>query len=431
MLIIEYICKLVKAMRSTYNPFQEHMKLETIIHTTKIRNFTSIILITFLSTLVITGCFKEEEISNQLPTCLITTPSNGVNIQKGETVIISVEAIDNDGNITEVRFSVDDIGKGSVSSYPYNFNWATSGESVGSHVIRATSIDNNGGSTANEVSVVITDGSGGGAPVAGYTASPTSGTAPLTVNFTDQSTNSPINYQWNFGDGNTSTLQNPSHTYNNNGTYTVTLTATNNYGSDTENKTNYIVVSIGGGTDTFTDPRDGQTYNTIEIGDQTWFAENLNYQTANSWWFENNSSNGNIVGRLYTWDAALTACPNGWHLPDDDEWKVLEIELGMSQSEADDSWFRGTDEGKKMKSISGWPSNGNGTNSSGFSALPGGYRGTNGSWNSFSSDASWWTSTESGSSNYIYFRHLYTTEDKVYRAGKDKDSGVSVRCLKD
>ena len=394
------------------------------------RNFKSIILIAFLSLIIITSCFKEE-ITNQPPTCLITAPANGEYITKGEIVNITVEAIDSDGNVTEVRFSVDNVGMGSASSYPFNYNWATGSESTGSHIIKATSIDNEGCSTSNEISVVITDGSGGGAPTAGYSASPTSGTAPLTVNFTDQSTNNPTSYQWNFGDGDTSTLQNPSHTYNTNGTYTVTLTANNNYGSDTENKTNYIVVSSGGSTGTFTDSRDGQIYNIVEIGNQTWFAENLNYQTANSWWFENSSSNGDIYGRLYTWDAALTACPNGWHLPGDDEWKTLEMQLGMSQSEADNSWFRGTDEGEKMKSTSGWASNGNGTNSSGFSALPGGYRGTNGNWNGASIDASWWSSTASGSSNYRYFRHLYYSENKVYRAGNDKETGIGVRCLKD
>ncbi|MEW6053884.1 MAG: PKD domain-containing protein [Nitrospirota bacterium] len=81
------------------------------------------------------------------------------------------------------------------------------------------------------------------APVANFTASPTSGTAPLTVNFTDTSTGSPTSWAWAFGDGGSSTLQNPSHTYNNPGTYTVSLTATNANGSDTETKIGYITVS--------------------------------------------------------------------------------------------------------------------------------------------------------------------------------------------
>jgi len=79
--------------------------------------------------------------------------------------------------------------------------------------------------------------------------SPTSGTVPLTVNFTDQSTNSPTSWSWNFGDSGTSTAQNPSHQYTSTGQFTVSLTATNAYGSDGETKNNYITVSSGGGGD--------------------------------------------------------------------------------------------------------------------------------------------------------------------------------------
>jgi len=86
---------------------------------------------------------------------------------------------------------------------------------------------------------------GGGAqpPVAAFVGNPTSGVAPLTVQFTDQSSGSPTGWSWAFGDGGTSTAQNPSHVYQNAGTYTVTLTATNAYGSDQEVKTNYITAT--------------------------------------------------------------------------------------------------------------------------------------------------------------------------------------------
>lgn len=89
-------------------------------------------------------------------------------------------------------------------------------------------------------------GGGGSAPVAQFTGSPTSGTAPLAVTFTDQSSNSPTSWSWSFGDGGTSTAQNPGHTYANPGSYTVTLTAANAFGSDPETKTGYINVSPGG-----------------------------------------------------------------------------------------------------------------------------------------------------------------------------------------
>jgi len=82
-----------------------------------------------------------------------------------------------------------------------------------------------------------------GAPVAEFVGSPTSGSKPLTVNFTDQSTNSPTAWNWAFGDGGTSTIQNPSHLYNNDGSFTVSLTVSNVSGSNTKVKSNYIVVS--------------------------------------------------------------------------------------------------------------------------------------------------------------------------------------------
>jgi serine protease len=85
--------------------------------------------------------------------------------------------------------------------------------------------------------------SGANPPVAAFSGTPTSGYAPLTVVFTDASTNNPTSWSWTFGDGGTSTAQNPSHTYTAAGTYTVTLTATNAYGSDSETKTNYITVT--------------------------------------------------------------------------------------------------------------------------------------------------------------------------------------------
>ncbi len=80
-------------------------------------------------------------------------------------------------------------------------------------------------------------------PVAAFTGTPTSGDYPLTVQFTNQSTNAPTSYSWSFGDGGTSTLENPEHTFAAAGAYTVSLTVSNSYGSDTETKTDYINVT--------------------------------------------------------------------------------------------------------------------------------------------------------------------------------------------
>lgn len=186
--------------------------------------------------------------------------------------------------------------------------------------------------------------------------------------------------------------------------------------------------NTGGTIETFTDTRDGQIYDIAEIGNQTWFIENLNYQKTDSWLYDNSSSNGSTYGRLYTWDAANSACPSGWHLPTDEEWKELEMHLGMSQSEADDFGNRGTDEGKKLKSTSGWLNNGNGTNSSGFNALPGGLRATTGGYAYLGSAGYWWTATDPY--GLPLNRSLGDDSDRIQRNPAGSELGSSVRCVK-
>jgi PKD repeat protein len=112
-----------------------------------------------------------------------------------------------------------------------------------------------------------------GAPVADFSGSPTSGAAPLTVAFRDQSTGSPTSWSWSFGDGGTSTAQNPSHVYSAPGSYDVTLIATNAYGSSTKTKADYVTVTVTGSTpQTFTpvaDARVSKTQPTTNFGDHT------------------------------------------------------------------------------------------------------------------------------------------------------------------
>lgn len=205
---------------------------------------------------------------------------------------------------------------------------------------------------------------------------------------------------------------------------------------------------------------DGNVYKTVVIGEQVWMAENLkvtHYRngevipnvTGGSEWsnvstgahcsFDNGGININIYGLLYNWYAVndnRKIAPEGWHIPTDDEWKHLEMHLGMSQTEADDIGYRGTDEGGKLKEvgITHWKSPNEGaTNSSGFSAVPGGYRyGSSGAFSRMGSSASFWSTTENGSDD-TWHRLLYYHVSGVDRSygNNDEPGGFSVRCIRD
>jgi len=177
-------------------------------------------------------------------------------------------------------------------------------------------------------------------------------------------------------------------------------------------------------TGTFTDKRDGQVYKTVAIGSQIWMAENLNYQTSDSWCYDNNLSNCDVYGRLYNWDAAVRACPSGWRLPSESEWTKVSNYLGLGGAEV---------AGGKMKEAgtSHWnlPNTG-ASNSSGFNALPGGNRISIGLlFYEVGNDGYWWSSSEY-SGTAAFCRNLNYGDDQVHGGYTDKARGFSVRCLK-
>jgi uncharacterized protein (TIGR02145 family) len=196
----------------------------------------------------------------------------------------------------------------------------------------------------------------------------------------------------------------------------------------------------------FTDPRDGKTYKTVKIGSQIWMAENLNYYTnSGSYCYDDKISNCEKYGRLYDWKTAKKVCPAGWHLPSDDEWKELEMALGMSQAEADDEFWRGTNEGSKLAGntilwLGGSLQNDAEFGTSGFTALPGGSHaplplsdGTPGYIGfSFYNEGNgiYWSATEDGT-DYAWTRYMVCYDSRVFRNGFEKESGFSVRCLRD
>lgn len=316
-------------------------------------------------------------------------------------------------------------------------------------------------------------------PVASFIADKTQIKEGETINFTDQSTNITTGWNWDFGDGRTSTTKNPSHTYDTTGAYDVSLTASNSYGSDIEIKTDYITVSplstneACTGTPTVTD-YDGNTYNTVKIGNQCWMKENLKtthysdgteiplVESSNEWgnltqkdkaycFYDNNSANANTYGALYTWTAAMNGasssgsnpsfvqgvCPTGWHLPSDTEWRELWMALGMTEAEAYNELVLGTNEGSELSGNASLWNDGKLENdpefgTSGFLALPGGNRIYNGQFDHLMEIGYWWTATENSNSDLLArIFGLNYDETHVFTSYPHKDHGMSVRCIKD
>ena len=192
-----------------------------------------------------------------------------------------------------------------------------------------------------------------------------------------------------------------------------------------------------------TDARDDQTYETVTLGDQTWLAQNLNYKTDNSWCYDDDPENCEIYGRLYNWEAAMDACPAGWHLPSDQEWSTL-IKYLDPLSRPNAVLTESRTAGGLMKTT-GTIEDGNGlwtepnegaTNASGFSVVPGGERVPTpaGLFNLLGQHAFFWTSTEYDSSSAGFktmdYGHSGVTKG-TSTTNMTKAYALSVRCLMD
>ena len=291
---------------------------------------------------------------NQPPNCQITYPEDGTEFYIGETILITVDADDQDGNISEVRFYINDIGVSSSNNFPYSYNWDTSTEEDGIKTILVKAKDTEGSSTTDEISIILN--------------------------------------------------------------------------------------AVRG---KFTDSRDSHDYEWVKIGDQIWMAENLAYlpsvnlRTNGSYtdplFYVYGYTGTNIneakainnyvtYGVLYNWPSAMEACPDGWHLPTDEEWETLIDYLG------------GTDvAGGKLKETgtTHWMSpNYGATNETGFTALPGGARNGNGYFNYVGGGGYWWGATEHGAYG-AWSRSIGCSSASVGRYGYYGEYGFSVRCVRD
>jgi uncharacterized protein (TIGR02145 family) len=187
---------------------------------------------------------------------------------------------------------------------------------------------------------------------------------------------------------------------------------------------------------------------TKNIGGLTWMTKNLNINTPDSWCYHDSASYCTKYGRLYTWEAAHNACKSKedgkkWRLPNNDDWAKLVRFADSSVA------------GKKRKSKTGWnyknqdrdvlnlaegkndagkkrePESGNGTNDFGFSAMPGGYRYSDGRFYHVGYFGFWWSATEYGVDGDAYEQGMFYSKDIAPVDYHDKRYGFSVRCVKD
>ena len=334
--------------------------------------------------ILLSACSEKENVA---PTVNLVTPVDGEIIMQGGVIPVKAMADDEDGSITELLIYVEGAEVASAEASTLVYDWNTADLEVGEYVLSALARDDEDKSDAVNIRVTL-DTPGGFNPDLSY--------------------------------GTLSDI-------------------------------------------------DGNSYGTIEIGTQVWMAENLkvtNYPDGSpitqisgetEWnamtpdiqaycWYNNLTEYSDTSGALYTWAAAMNGalssdtipsgvqgvCPDGWHIPSDAEWKVLEMVLGMSQVDADNYDWRGSDEGGQLKEagFSNWAKpNTGGSNSSGFTAVPGGFRSAKGVFYSIDLYAAFWTSGEEAGTDKAWYRTLYFDREQVYRQYNDMRLGLSVRCI--
>lgn len=327
-------------------------------------------IITLLSTCLIIMCTSCGEEENINPQCKITWPIDEQEFLVGKLINIIVDARDSDGIITNVEFYLNNVKIGSSNNPPFLMELNTTELSAGEYSIKVTTIDDKSAIVFDEISITLQE------------------------------------------------IRKPCP-----GLPTITY--------------------------------DGQLYNTILIGKQCWLRENLNVgvmvnnyeQQSNNgiiekYCYENYSSNCDLYGGLYEWEEMMKfdttegiqgICPPNWHIPSDEEWKILEGAVDSKYFADDEEWdlinHRGYDAGDRLKSVDGWNYNG-GSNFYHFFALPGGYH-SGGNWfDDLGTYSNFWSSTQLDDDR-AWNRLLYASRSRITRYGKFKHQGFSVRCIKD
>ena len=182
-------------------------------------------------------------------------------------------------------------------------------------------------------------------------------------------------------------------------------------------------------SESFTDSRDGHSYDVVKIGNLTWMAENLNYETETSVCPDGDSRNCKRLGRLYTWAEAKTVCPEGWRLPTKADFEALVV-VASEDAAQSPSHSRA---GAALKSRDGWFKKGNGSDALGFRALPAGYRGADGKFDGIGGYAYFWSATEDAENreSNAFYLFLSFSSDAASINAFAKEDYRSVRCVSD
>ena len=156
--------------------------------------------------------------------------------------------------------------------------------------------------------------------------------------------------------------------------------------------------------ETYTDDRDGHVYEIIKLGEQIWMSQNLNFVSPDSWCYNNKKSYCKEYGRLYTYEAANKVCPAGWHLPNNEEWQTMIVELEKESAD------------KKIET--------------GFNTTSGGFRSESENYYNFKEIGFYWSSTEK-IGNCAWYHYIYILSNDFLKNYKNINMAFSVRCKKD
>lgn len=419
------------------------------------KKFSILFTLSLITVILITSCKKddgEDEPENKSPIAsFIITPTAGntstnfefdgspSNDPDSETLGLQYRwDFDNDGTWDE-QYSAD----------PIAFHTYTT---EGTYTVKLEVKDNEGatGSTTKDVTVSNSGNLPPGAPSNPNPADQAT-EQPLTIMLgwtCDDPNQDPLTYDINFGTTNpppsaatglTANAYDPGNLQANT-TYYWQVIAKDNQGESTTGSIWQFTTGVAFqcGLD-FTDPRDGIVYPTIQMGAACWMKANLNHGsmisgatesgdngTIEKYCYNDDINNCTTYGGLYQWDemmhynAGNDICPQGWHVATLDDWKNLEIHLGMDPGQAANTnpgWY-GTDQGAQLMQAAG------------FNALLGGYRGNSGNFAGEPYITRFWTGNES-SATAAQMRELNFGNDQVFHGQWSKEYGYSVRCVRD